>query len=245
MRFLKIPYSEIQGKSLKLSIKNIANNEQYFIILKAYPDDVESAISYANVNPWVTAIQYIGVPEDLVMLQEKAVNVHIYCIKDMSQLMGTQIPNVPIVVNAPAEYSNMREMLNICTSFPNVSFIGGDFLKIKGVRLGEIPDDKLPRANFAKKSRILYSGYDCSALPIDCFDAVKDTLEYGEEICKYAAKESKLKTKAPVEPKQPKQKAAKVTAEKVLKAKEAKPKAEKKVKPKGSILVSSSGLDSF
>lgn len=234
MKFLKIPYVELENKSLKTSIKNTVDDEQYFLILKAYPDNVEQAISYANVNPWVTAIQYVGVPEDLIMLQEKATNVHIYCIKEMQQLMGTQIPNVPIVVNTPVEYNNMREVLSLCTTFPNISFIGGDFLKIDGVRLGEIPDDKLPRANFVKKNRILFSGYDCSALPIDIFDSVKDIVEYGEEPCKFY-KEPKIKL-----PKEPKETKAKIVKE-VLKAK--KPKPEKK--PKGSTLVTSAGLDNF
>lgn len=52
------------------------------------------------------------------------------------------VDGVVTLVRLPEEYCNMRELLNICSSRPDVRFIGGNLLGIDGVRIGRFDDGK-------------------------------------------------------------------------------------------------------
>ena len=189
MKFLKMPYAEVANRGTHLSVKNMATEELYFMLLQAQPDEVDEALAYATVNPWVTGIEYLGSPNDLVMRKEKIGSTYIYCIVDAQNLHDV-VPDVNLVVRTPANYANMQYIKTMCEKHPNVSFIGGDFLKLQGVRLGEVPDDKLPRKSFIKKARILFSGNDCSALEIEDYTNYLNVLSFGNEPYKYGETKS-------------------------------------------------------
>ncbi len=52
------------------------------------------------------------------------------------------VDDVVTLVRLPEGYCNMRELYNICSSRPDVRFIGGNLLAIEGVRIGRFDDGK-------------------------------------------------------------------------------------------------------
>lgn len=226
MKFLKMPYAEVANRGTRLSVKNMTTDELYFMLLQAQPDEVDDALAYAAVNPWVTGIEYLGSPDELVLRKEKIGRTYIYCIMDLGNLPEV-IPDVNLVIRTPATYADMRYIKMMCAAHPNVSFIGGDFLKLQGVRLGEVPDDKLPRKSFVKKARILFSGNDCSAMEIEDYTNYLNVLSFGDEPYKYGETKSSGKSSGV-------KKAAKSSSAS----------AEKKA-PKGKAFVTTGGLSNF
>lgn len=228
MKFLKLPYSEVANRGTRVSVKNTATDELYFMLLRAEPAEIDDALAYAAVNPWVSGVEYLGSPDDLVMRKDKIGRTYAYCIVDLAYLPSV-IPDANLVIRTPANFSDMRYVQTMCTAHPNISFTGGDFLKLQGVRLGEVPDDRLPRKSFVKKARILFSGEDCSALEVEDYINYLNVLSFGDEPYKYGDTKVSNKTTG---------------VKKATKSSNGSNSAEKKA-PKSKSFVTAGGLSNF
>lgn len=111
------------------------------------------------------------------------------------------VDDVVTLVRLPEGYCNMRELYNICSSRPDVRFIGGNLLAIEGVRIGRFDDGK------EKMSPVFNDMYD-NFVEVDLGDLdglqeiVKKTRKKAESTGEKKTKKSSNKsTKSPVKKK--------------------------------------------
>ena len=133
-------------------------------------------IQKAYENKWIVGLEYTGNPYDIDSNMDfKDVNVYvIYNALDFNEAGVTTFeeamkavnPALKVVVRTNENYSNMQVVKTLCLKYPNVSFMGGTFLKLPDCRFGEVDSNNLPKRIVGRTSSAVIISGDCSVLDI-------------------------------------------------------------------------------
>lgn len=247
---VKIDYEQLAGTALL--VYSDGDYTEAFMIVRVNKFNLEEAIQKAYENKWIVGLEYTGNPYDIDITDFKGVNVYaVYTavnfeeegIATFEEAMKAINPALKVVVRTSADYSNMQVVKTLCMKYPNVSFMGGTFLKLPDCRFGEVDNSNLPKRILERNTDIVISDA-CSIVDI----VQGDDIEYIFGNVPYVVKKRDNKPKDKVVKTE---KLVKVVEEKKedkgteASVKVTKPKKEKPKKQVGASFATSEGLNCF
>jgi hypothetical protein len=163
---------DVNGKQVNFFLQVIVNET-----------NVVQALERFRGNRWVVALEYVGDPsflsavdvgQQLVLVTRTADTVDMNVDFALSGLPAT----VRVVFELPETYSDMKTILEYSLKYANISFDGGNFIRLDGCKLGAVRASDLPKK--VAESRIPLTTKGSASIYQTLYIDDLDTVEFYE-----------------------------------------------------------------
>lgn len=154
--FLKVKYGELASTNIK-GVVTGSRATKLYVVYEVDEKSVEECLRAIQIDSNVVQVVYNGNYEQLrVLMQEPTFlplvdkrltyEIEVNSVDENLYLLLQGTPQqLTVVLNLPAYYNNMRELVSLCLKHPNVRINGGNLLRIEGLRVGGIDLENLPK----------------------------------------------------------------------------------------------------
>lgn len=192
-----LDFADVTANAVKGEINSKTTN-LYMVVRVNQSNLVEAQERFRNYRN-VVALHYEGDLEYLKLVDLQS-SKPVFCRFPLSEIVVDSFDwvlsapeGLRVVIDTPADYSDMRAIKFLCEKYGNLYFAGGKFFRLEGCRLGAIQREDLPRKINEMHISLLTSG-EGSVYPIVTLSELDSFTFYTEEV---KAPRSKGGTKAP------------------------------------------------
>ena len=180
---VKIEYSNFDLKHTSLEVVDEKPQTEAFVEVKTKPafiivrvnkSNIQEAIENLHNNNWVVGYEYSDDIKDEFIQNLDFKNCNVYKLIPLGYDENTEAyidsmvaavnPNVRLVFKFPESFCDMQFVRKICDKYPNVTFDGGYYMRIKGTRIGAVMASDI-NSKSKIKSEVVVRG-NCSVNPV-------------------------------------------------------------------------------
>lgn len=150
---LRIPFDDVRD-SLVEGVKDGKRTKLAMIVGVTLTNIVQAKERFQD-NPNIVAFEYLDDPNTLKGLLFSDWGKPVLVVGRFPALDETadtmiasllsNVSDVTVVIDLPADYSDLRMVDHFSKKYPSIRFIGGDLLRIEGVNYGFVSLEALPR----------------------------------------------------------------------------------------------------
>lgn len=172
----KIKYADIRGNVLTGTVND--KEETFLMRVTVDKDNIVDAITKLGSHKNVVAFDYYGEVDGLVNLPatQKPVILH-KSIEGVDVNLDMFLLSVPagirVALKVPNNYCDMRSIIDASKKYPNVTFCGGNLIRLPGASIGCIKQCDLVKKVAESKIPLVCKGCSC-IIPNVCYEDIEE-----------------------------------------------------------------------